>query len=98
LPIAYPYVLFDKKTAYKDATWRPQVLVVELGTNDFSTQLHPQERWRSRDELHADFEATYVRFVKQLRAANPNAFFILMASDGADGEIQAEVQKVLAKL
>lgn len=98
LPIAYPYVLFDKKTAYKDATWRPQIMVVELGTNDFSTQLHPQERWKSRDELHADFEATYVRFVKQLRAANPKAFFILMASDGADGEIQAEVQKVLGRL
>jgi lysophospholipase L1-like esterase len=98
LPVAYPFVLFDKKTAYKDDRWRPQIIVIELGTNDFSTALHPQERWKSRDALHADFEATYIRFVKQLRAKNPKAFFILMASDGADGEIQAEVQKVLKQL
>ena len=31
-----------------------------------------------RDELHADFEATYVRFVKRLRAGHPNASFILI--------------------
>lgn len=98
LPVAYPFVLFDKKIAYRDSAWRPRIIVVELGTNDFSTALHPQEKWQSRDELHADFEATYVRFVKQLRAANPNAFFILMATDGADGEIQAEVHKVLSQL
>lgn len=98
LPAAYPFVLFDKKTPYKDKTWRPQIIVIELGTNDFSTPLHPEERWKSRDELHADFESTYVRFVKQLRARSPNAFFILMASDGAEGEIQAEVQKVLSQL
>jgi lysophospholipase L1-like esterase len=98
LPVAYPFVLFDKKTAYADDQWRPRVIVIELGTNDFSTALHPRERWKSRDELHADFETTYVRFVKQLRAKNPKAFFILMASDGAEGEIQAEVRKVLSQL
>jgi len=98
LPVAYPFVLFDKKTAYKNDRWQPSIVVVELGTNDFSTALHPQERWKSRDELHADFEATYVRFVKQLRARNPKAFFILMASDGAEGEIQAEVRKVMDQL
>jgi lysophospholipase L1-like esterase len=98
LPVAYPFVLFDKETPYKDTSWRPQIIVIELGTNDFSTALHAQEKWQSRDELHADFEATYVRFVKQLRARHPNAFFILMASDGAEGEIQAEVQKVLSQL
>lgn len=98
LPVAYPFVLFDKKTTYNDARWRPQIIVIELGTNDFSTALHAHERWKSRDELHADFEATYVKFVKQLRARNPKAFFILMASDGAEGEIQAEARKVISQL
>lgn len=98
LPVAYPFVLFDKQTTYKDNQWQPRIMVIELGTNDFSTALHAQERWRSRDELHADFEATYVRFLKRLRARNPQAFFILMASDGAEGEIQAEVHKVLSQL
>jgi lysophospholipase L1-like esterase len=98
LPVAYPFVLFDKKTTYRDDKWRPQVIVIELGTNDFSTALHAHERWQSRDELHADFEATYVRFVQQLRAKHPKAFFILMASDGAEGEIQAEARKVMSQL
>lgn len=98
LPVAYPFALFDKKVAYKDEGWRPRIIVIELGANDFSTALHAEEKWRSRNELHADFEATYVRFVKQLRASHPDAFFILMATDGADGEIQSEVQNVLSRL
>jgi lysophospholipase L1-like esterase len=98
LPVAYPFVLFDKKTAYEDQAWRPQIIVIALGANDFLTALHPQEKWQSPDELRADFEATYVRFVKQLRARNPKAFFILMATDGADGEIQSQVKKVLSRL
>lgn len=98
VPVAYPFALFDNKAVHKNDAWRPQIIVVGLGTNDFSTALHPQEQWKSRNELQADFEATYARFVKQLRAANPNAFFVLMATDGADGEIQAEVRKVLELL
>ena len=78
--------------------WRPQIIVIGLGTNDFSTPLHGGEVWTTRDELHSDFEQTYVQFVQDLRAKNPQAFFILMATDQANGEIQSEVKKVLATL
>jgi lysophospholipase L1-like esterase len=98
LPEAYPYALFDGKTEYRDANWHPQIIVIGLGTNDFSTALHAGEKWKTRDALHADYEATYVKFVQDLRAKNPQAFFILMASDQAGGEIQTEVQKVIASL
>lgn len=98
LPNAYPFALFDQKTRADDAGWKPQVIVIGLGTNDFSTPLNPGEKWKSRDELHADYEATYVRFVQQLRAQHPQAFFLLAATDMADGEIQAEVKKVVAQL
>ncbi len=64
LPEAYPYVLLDKKQVYSDPSWKPQVIVIALGTNDFSTPLNAGERWKSRDELHADYEATYVRFLE----------------------------------
>lgn len=33
-------------------TWRPQVVVVNLGTNDFSTAINPGEPWTS-DSLAA---------------------------------------------
>jgi lysophospholipase L1-like esterase len=98
LPEAYPYVLFDKQTKYDDPNWRPQIIVIGLGTNDFTTPLNPGEKWKTRDDLHKDYEATYVKFVQNLRAKNPQAFFILMATDQVDGEIQSEAQKVMAAL
>jgi len=98
LPVIYPYVLFDKQTVVADKTWQPQIIVVALGTNDFSTPLHDGEKWKTREELHADFEHTYVRFIQQIRAGNPGAFFILAANDMADGEIQRAVREVVGQL
>jgi lysophospholipase L1-like esterase len=98
LPQAYPYVLFKHDTFYKDDHWHPQALVISLGTNDFSTPLHDGEKWKTRDELRADFEKTYVEFLKQLRAKHPGTLIVLWATDMADGEIATEVQRVADKL
>jgi lysophospholipase L1-like esterase len=95
LPQAYPYVLFDKQEKYNDASWKPRVLVIALGTNDFTTALHAGEPWKSRDELHADYEATYLKFLEGLRAEDPGALIIVWATDMAEGEIEAEAQKVV---
>jgi lysophospholipase L1-like esterase len=95
---AYPYVLFDKAEIYQDADWQPEVVAIELGTNDFSTPLHAEEKWASRDELQADFTATYIRFVQMLRERYPRATFVLWASDLNDGEIAAQVRKVAQAL
>ena len=48
--------------------------------------------------MHADYEATYVRFVENLRARNPHAFIILWATDMAEHEIEQEAAKVAARL
>jgi lysophospholipase L1-like esterase len=98
LPQAYPYVLFDKKQKYDDAAWKPQVLVIALGTNDFSTPLNPGEPWKTRDELHADYESTYVKFLQELREKNPKASIIVWATDVANGEIEAEAGKVVQQI
>ncbi|PXA98757.1 GDSL family lipase [Nostoc sp. 3335mG] len=98
LPEAYPYALFDGKTPADDANWHPQVIVIALGTNDFSTPLKPGERWADRAALHADYEARYVAFVQQLRRRDPHAFFVLWATDMAEGEIAREVQQVATRL
>ena len=97
LPVVYPYGLFDKRAVVNDKTWKPQIIVIALGTNDFSTPLNPTERWKSRDELHADFEATYVKFVQSIRAKDARVFFILITTGGTD-EMQAEVRKVVGQL
>ncbi|ADU14160.1 SGNH/GDSL hydrolase family protein [Asticcacaulis excentricus] len=98
LPKLYPYSLFDGKTAYDATGWQPQIIVIGLGTNDFSTALNPGEKWTTREALQGDYRDTYVAFVRALRAKNPQAQFILMASDGASGEIRAQVAQVAKTL
>jgi len=98
LPEAYPYVLFDKKQNYDDPKWKPQVLVIALGTNDFSTSLNPGEPWKTRDELHADYVSTYVKFLEALLARNPKAYMIVWAANVANGEVEREAQKVVQEL
>jgi lysophospholipase L1-like esterase len=98
VPEAYPYTLFDKAMRDVDTRWHPQLIVVALGTNDFTTPLRPGEPWATRDALHAAYEARYVAFVKQLRARDPAAHVLLWATDMANGEIAAEVAKVAEKL
>jgi lysophospholipase L1-like esterase len=95
LPEAYPFVLLDHSVRYEESAWHPQVIVIALGTNDFSTALKPTEQWKSRDELHADYEATYLRFLAALRARNPEAFIVIWATDMAEGEIETEAGKVV---
>ncbi len=97
LPAAYPYLLFDKKQKYADPNWKPQIIVIALGTNDFSTPLNPGERWVTRDELRSDYEKTYVSFIQSLRAANPDAYIILWGTDTADAEVQRVVEQAKAQ-
>jgi lysophospholipase L1-like esterase len=100
LPAAYPYALFnDRLDRYEGKNWHPQIIVIGLGANDFSTPLHDGEKWKTREELQADYEETYVTFIKTLRARNPEAFFILLAFDVfQDREVESEIGKVINRL
>jgi lysophospholipase L1-like esterase len=62
-------------------SWRPQVVVVGLGINDFSTPLNPGERWKTEDELVAAYESAYQGFLDKLRARyGPKAFIVVSAT------------------
>jgi lysophospholipase L1-like esterase len=98
LPTAYPFALFDRKTRDADPAWRPQLVVISLGTNDFSTPLNPGEKWSTRADLRVDYERTYVAFVQGLRVRYPQARFLLWSTDGAEGEIQVRARNVAASL
>ncbi len=91
LPTMYQYTLFDKSASAPEDGWTPDVVVIGLGTNDFSTPLNPGETWSSREALHADFEQAYAAFVKSLRTKWRSAHIILMASTEYNGEISQEV-------
>jgi lysophospholipase L1-like esterase len=98
LPQAYPYLLFDRSARDADASWQPQVIVIALGTNDFSTPLAAGEPWKDRAALHADYERGYVAFVQSLRARHPHARIVLWSTGLFDGEIRSEVERVVAQL
>ncbi|MEW1720164.1 SGNH/GDSL hydrolase family protein [Streptomyces sp. NPDC093109] len=61
-------------------TWQPQVIVVGLGINDFSTALNPGERWATEDELAAAYATAYHGFLDTLRARYGRETFILVSA------------------
>lgn len=98
MPVAYPFVLFDHAQRATNPSWKPQWIVISLGTNDFSTELHDGEKWKSREELHADFEETFVQFVHDLRKNNPHSHLLFWATNSLNKEIPDEVAKVVSQL
>ncbi|WP_233624439.1 SGNH/GDSL hydrolase family protein [Actinoplanes sp. ATCC 53533] len=52
---------------WSPGTWQPQLVVVYLGTNDFSTALNPGEPWPTADSLAAAYRSAYNGFLQKLR-------------------------------
>ncbi|MGN6365966.1 GDSL-type esterase/lipase family protein [Asticcacaulis taihuensis] len=77
MPMLYDRALFDDPTPVNQPNWHPQVIVIGIGGNDFSTPVRPDEPWGNEANLRADYVKTYTAFVKTLRARNPDAFIIL---------------------
>ena len=84
--------MFDHSVEARDDGWTPDVVIIGLGTNDFSTALNPGEKWANRDALHADYVRTYADFIKSLRAKYPNAHIITMAPDNNSGETATQMK------
>ncbi len=93
----YPYTLNNGGEIYH-SNWSPQIIVIGLGTNDFSTPLNANEQWKTRQQLQDDFVAHYVGFVSSLRKQHAHANFILMASDYNDAEIARLIERVATSL
>ncbi|HSX51074.1 MAG TPA: SGNH/GDSL hydrolase family protein [Cellvibrio sp.] len=93
----YPFTLYSNNYIYT-SDWQPQVIVIGLGTNDFSTKLNEGERWKTRNDLQQDYINKYVEFVKSLQRKNPKAQFVLMASTNAENEIANQMTSVLEQL
>jgi len=61
--------------------WRPQVVVINLGTNDFSKPLNAGEPWADQAALRAAYRDRYIAFARSLMARQPQAKLVLMGSD-----------------
>lgn len=98
LPIIYPRLKPDapEAIAAPGEGWRPQVIVINLGTNDFSTPLHADERWPNDRAFRAAYRDRYAAFVAELHATYPQARFILMGADAFIGEVEQVARAVNA--
>lgn len=96
VPDAYDYVLQNKQAPYADPAWRPQVIVVALGTNDFSTPVKSGEKWADQAALTADYEAGYARFLQRLASAHPRANIFVWGITGSD--TAAAASRVVSRL
>ena len=98
LPALYGSTLLDTGGPQYDVTdWTPQVVVIALGGNDFSTPVHATgEKWHSLEALRADYIASYLAFVRQVRQQQPDAMIVLMSYH--DAEVVADIAEVAAKL
>ncbi len=94
LPWLYGYALFDGASPADDGGWKPDAIVIYLGTNDFSTPLGATEPWATREDLRADFVKTYAAFVRRLHESQPQAHFLLLATVTAEGELSDAVNRV----
>ena len=67
MPVLYPRTLPASKTsAWSFPSWTPDLVLLNLGTNDFTNSSPPQ----------APFEAAYTAFVTTIRKNYPNAFIL----------------------
>jgi hypothetical protein len=64
-----------------DDPWKPEIVVIGLGTNDFSTALHAGEAWADEAALRKDYREAYVAFIAGLKASRPGARFFLIQGD-----------------
>ncbi len=72
----------DDSVWKRPASWHPQVVVIGLGINDFSTPLNPGEKWADEPALTADYVAAYQGFLDKLRKRyGPGTRFVLTYPD-----------------
>ena len=83
LPTLFPRVIPGLAEPRIDPSevWRPDLVVIGLGTNDFSMPLHPGEAWADETALRTDYRNAYVAFVQGLAVSRPGARFLLIAGD-----------------
>lgn len=63
------------------ASWHPQLVVIGLGINDFSTALNPGEPWTTTAQLIAAYQNAYQGFIDRLRAEyGPNTLIVVSAT------------------
>lgn len=90
LPVFYDRTLPQRPTSpWNFGAWQPQVVVINLGTNDFSTAMDPSQ---------ADFEAGYKAFLAHIRGNYPNALILCTVAPLLNGSDLATTKSYIAEV
>lgn len=92
----YPRLLQNEAQSRVDEPeWQPQLIVIGLGINDFSTPIHDGEPW-TRESLAQQFKDSYRDLLAELRRRHGDTEIILTAVKlGPDGQQVPLVQQVV---
>ncbi|WDM11171.1 acetylxylan esterase [Streptomyces lavenduligriseus] len=82
---------------HKPRGWRPQVVVIGLGINDFSTPLHPGEPWATQSELTAAYARAYHGFLDKLRARYGSRTFLVVSATAVSGTAFADTAQAIVR-
>ncbi len=93
MPKVYGKTLInDKETSYDFSNWRPDVVVVGLGTNDLSENNYTKEKFR----------VAYAAFIKDIRKRYPVAHIVMLNSPMLHyeqaGELQVAINNTMAAM
>jgi lysophospholipase L1-like esterase len=85
MPVRYPYSIPNDATPWDFSLYQPDVVVMNLGTNDFGS-----------GDPGVPYETAYEAFIKTVRTKYANAYFILIDMYG--GERLIRINDVVAAL
>lgn len=97
VPVLYDRTLFETATpAPPDPAWRPQLVVLSLGSNDFAMPIDSRERWTSARQIEDAMVPAGVAFVRKLQARYPGTKILLLDFDEAP--VVAANRRIMAAL
>ena len=88
LPKIYDRTLTSQNGSWDFTRYQPDAVVINLGTNDFSTDMDPSE---------ADFTAAYRAFLQHLRSVYPDALILCTCGPMLYGAELDQVRGYIAK-
>jgi len=81
----------------KPRSWRPQVVVIGLGINDFSTAINPGEPWTPKT-LQAAYRTAYHGFLDKIRATyGPRTYIVVSATHMSNTPVLAELTRQIVE-
>jgi len=88
LPSLYDRTVPTESASQWDFSWQPEAIVINLGTNDFSTAGDPSE---------TEFVGSYQTFLAHLRDKNPNATIVALIPTLLSGNDLTTAQTYIEK-